>query len=328
MKNKIMSVENLKKYYPRQRSLFGKPVSWTKALEDVSLELYEGEILGLVGESGCGKSTLGRQMAGLETPDQGRIFYRDRELTGNKREWKQVRTRIQMVFQDPYSSLNPRKRIREILAEPILYHGLEERSRIQKRLEELMELTGLPSGALERYPHEFSGGQRQRIAIAKALSLKPEILICDEPVSALDVSIQAQILNLLLDLREELNLTCLFIGHGLGAVRYVSHRVAVMYLGQVLELADSRELFEHPMHPYTQALLEAVPEADPDQRLEEGLLLEGEASGQADTGCPFWERCPRRLESCRKKPPILRPTAEGSSHWTACGPALEREGER
>ena len=210
----LLKVEHLKKYYPQNRPIFGRPTSWIRAADDVSLELYPGETLGLVGESGCGKSTLGRMIAGLEAPDSGRIWYKGQELTAKGgRGYSAVRTEIQMVFQDSYSSLNPRKQIFQILSEPMLYHSLADKHTVHKKAEHLMELVGLPLSALDRYPYEFSGGQRQRIGIAKALSLEPKLLICDEPVSALDVSIQAQILNLLKSLQKELDLTCIFIGH-------------------------------------------------------------------------------------------------------------------
>ena len=238
-----------------------------------------------------------------------------------KPELKAIRTQLQMVFQDSYSSLNPRKHIFEILAEPMLYHGLADRNNIHQKVEYLLDLVGLAKNALGRYPHEFSGGQRQRIGIAKALSLNPSLLVCDEPVSALDVSIQAQILNLLKNLQKELDLTSIFIGHGLGAVNYVSDRIAVMYLGQIVELADSRELFDHPLHPYSKALFDAVPLADPRTRKRlGGGVIEGEAEilpGPGE-GCPFYPRCPRRSRECAAARMELRPASEGSSHLVSC----------
>ena len=276
----------------------------------------------MVGESGCGKSTLGRQIVGLEQPTGGRILYKGRDLSHmRKPELKAIRTQLQMVFQDSYSSLNPRKHIFEILAEPMLYHGLADRNNIHQKVEYLLDLVGLAKNALGRYPHEFSGGQRQRIGIAKALSLNPSLLVCDEPVSALDVSIQAQILNLLKNLQKELDLTSIFIGHGLGAVNYVSDRIAVMYLGQIVELADSRELFDHPLHPYSKALFDAVPLADPRTRKRlGGGVIEGEAEilpGPGE-GCPFYPRCPRRSRECSAAKMELRPASEGSSHLVSC----------
>lgn len=325
----LLKVEHLKKYYPQNRPIFGRPTSWIRAADDVSLELYPGETLGLVGESGCGKSTLGRMIAGLEAPDSGRIWYKGQELTvKGGRGYSAVRTEIQMVFQDSYSSLNPRKQIFQILSEPMLYHSLADKHTVHKKAEHLMELVGLPLSALDRYPYEFSGGQRQRIGIAKALSLEPKLLICDEPVSALDVSIQAQILNLLKSLQKELDLTCIFIGHGLGAVNYVSRRIAVMYLGKLVETGESSELFEHPVHPYTRTLLGAVPIPDPRKREEnwgetsEGTAYEPSSTGAEDKGCPFKDRCFRKRPECSSAEVPLRPVRPGSTHLAACSPAV------
>ncbi len=325
----LLKVEHLKKYYPQNRPIFGRPTSWIRAADDVSLELYPGETLGLVGESGCGKSTLGRMIAGLEAPDSGRIWYKGQELTAKGgRGYSAVRTEIQMVFQDSYSSLNPRKQIFQILSEPMLYHSLADKHTVHKKAEHLMELVGLPLSALDRYPYEFSGGQRQRIGIAKALSLEPKRLICDEPVSALDVSIQAQILNLLKSLQKELDLTCIFIGHGLGAVNYVSRRIAVMYLGKLVETGESSELFEHPVHPYTRTLLGAVPIPDPRKREEnwgetsEGTAYEPSSTGAEDKGCPFKDRCFRKRPECSSAEVPLRPVRPGSTHLAACSPAV------
>ena len=325
----LLKVEHLKKYYPQNRPIFGRPTSWIRAADDVSLELYPGETLRLVGESGCGKSTLGRMIAGLEAPDSGRIWYKGQELTAKGgRGYSAVRTEIQMVFQDSYSSLNPRKQIFQILSEPMLYHSLADKHTVHKKAEHLMELVGLPLSALDRYPYEFSGGQRQRIGIAKALSLEPKLLICDEPVSALDVSIQAQILNLLKSLQKELDLTCIFIGHGLGAVNYVSRRIAVMYLGKLVETGESSELFEHPVHPYTRTLLGAVPIPDPRKREEnwgetsEGTAYEPSSTGAEDKGCPFKDRCFRKRPECSSAEVPLRPVRPGSTHLAACSPAV------
>lgn len=325
----LLKVEHLKKYYPQNRPIFGRPTSWIRAADDVSLELYPGETLGLVGESGCGKSTLGRMIAGLEAPDSGCIWYKGQELTAKGgRGYSAVRTEIQMVFQDSYSSLNPRKQIFQILSEPMLYHSLADKHTVHKKAEHLMELVGLPLSALDRYPYEFSGGQRQRIGIAKALSLEPKLLICDEPVSALDVSIQAQILNLLKSLQKELDLTCIFIGHGLGAVNYVSRRIAVMYLGKLVETGESSELFEHPVHPYTRTLLGAVPISDPRKREEnwgetsEGTAYEPSSTGAEDKGCPFKDRCFRKRPECSSAEVPLRPVRPGSTHLAACSPAV------
>lgn len=318
----LLQVEDLKKYYPAKSGIFSRSSGEIHAVDGVSFTLYTGETLGLVGESGCGKSTLGRQIVGLERPTGGRILYQGKDLSKLKpREMKSIRTQLQMVFQDSYSSLNPRKHIYEILAEPMLYHGLADKNTIHRETERLLDMVGLPRNALGRYPHEFSGGQRQRIGIAKALSLKPRLLICDEPVSALDVSIQAQILNLLRQLQRDLDLTCIFIGHGLGAVNYVSDRIAVMYLGQIVEVADSRELFDNPVHPYSRALFDAVPLADPRARKRLGKgILEGEAQSEAGplSGCPFYPRCPRRSRECLQAVMKLKATENGSGHLSSC----------
>ena len=347
----LLRAEGLEKQYRAGGGPFSGRKGSVRAVDSVSFSLMRGETLGLVGESGCGKSTLGRLLTGLERPDAGSVWYNGENLTAmGRRERQGVRTKIQMVFQDSYSSLNPRKRIFDILTEPMIYHGLADKRTAQREAEKLMDMVGLPSGALGRYPRQFSGGQRQRIGIARALSLGPELLICDEPVSALDVSIQAQILNLLKGLQRELGLTCIFIGHGLGAVDYVSHRIAVMYLGKIVELGDSREIFDHPVHPYTRALLAALPMPDPrmrDKRREP--LLEGEAgsvekaegkSAQSGTeGCPFYPRCPRREAACRVRRQELVFVDGTGRHLAACAPeaggqqaaqtdALREEGRR
>lgn len=318
----LLSVEGLKKYYASKSGIFSHPSGVVRAVDGVSFQLFEGETLGLVGESGCGKSTLGRQLVGLEHPTGGHVIYDGNDL-GNmsQAQMKPFRTRLQMIFQDSYSSLNPRKHVFEILSEPMLYHGLAKRGNVYSHVEKLLDMVGLPKNCLGRYPHEFSGGQRQRIGIARALSLNPRLLVCDEPVSALDVSIQAQILNLLRDLQKELGLTCIFIGHGLGAVNYVSDRIAVMYLGKIVEIAGRKELFDHPLHPYSRALFEAVPIADPRKRRKrsEGIVG-GETASNVNTpsGCPFHPRCPHCRGECMSGEMELKPAAPGSSHLTAC----------
>lgn len=257
--NPLIQVKDLKKYYPVKTGIIPHVTDYVKAVDGVSFSIYEGEILGLVGESGCGKTTIGKLLTSLEKPTEGAILYRGMDiLDWTAKEQKKYRTKIQMIFQDPYSSLNPRKHIYEILAAPMLYHGISDKQTVEKDVKELLEMVGMPQSALGRYPHEFSGGQRQRIGIARALSLKPEFIVCDEPVSALDVSVQAQILNLLKSLQNELQLTLLFIGHGLGAVHYVSDRIAVMQNGRIVELGDAREVFHHPQQEYTKMLLNSI----------------------------------------------------------------------
>lgn len=266
-KTPLLQVKNLKKYYPIKGGIITRTVGHVKAVDNVSFEVLPGEILGLVGESGCGKSTIGRQLVGLEKPTEGEIFYKGRNLASlDKKEMQKIRTNLQMVFQDPYSSLNPRKHIFEILAQPMLYHHMVTKDRVEKEICEILDMVGLSKNVLTRYPHEFSGGQRQRIGIAKALSLKPEFIVCDEPVSALDVSVQAQILNLLKELQKELNLTLLFIGHGLGAVHYVSDRIAVMNQGKIVEIGKADEVFKNPKDAYTKTLLDAVLTLHPEGR--------------------------------------------------------------
>lgn len=318
----LLEIEGLKKYYPVRSGMFSRSAGVVKAVDGVSFQLNHGETLGLVGESGCGKSTLGRQLVGLEQPTEGRVVYNGRDMGNMSRaQMRPFRTQLQMVFQDSYSSLNPRKHVFEILSEPMLYHGLATREDIYARVEKLLDMVGLPGNCLGRYPHEFSGGQRQRIGIARALSLNPRLLVCDEPVSALDVSIQAQILNLLRDLQKELGLTCIFIGHGLGAVNYVSDRIAVMYLGRIVEIADRKELFDHPVHPYSRALFDSVPVADPRvRRKDRAAIIEGESvsDGQVSSGCPFYPRCPYRSQVCTQEDMELEPVEPGSSHLTAC----------
>jgi oligopeptide transport system ATP-binding protein len=286
-----------------------------------------------VGESGCGKSTIGRQLVALERPTSGKIVFDGQEISAlPEKKLRGIRTQLQMVFQDSYSSLNPRKRVFEILAEPMLYHRMVTRAGADAEVARLLELVGLPRNSGQRFPYEFSGGQRQRICIARALSLRPRLIVCDEPVSALDVSIQAQILNLLRSLQQELGLTSLFIGHGLGAVNYVSDRIAVMYLGRIVEIAPAGELFRHPVHPYTQALCAAVPNPDPDDR-NEGFLLKGEVkaptekAGEAGAfaGCRFYPRCRIARPACRLNEPALLPVSPDGSHLAACPYAQRQE---
>ncbi|GGG72295.1 ABC transporter ATP-binding protein [Paenibacillus radicis (ex Gao et al. 2016)] len=313
----LLQIDGLKTYYPIKKGIFSRTAGYVKAVDDVSLRIYEGETLGLVGESGCGKSTIGRSIVRLEEPLEGRILFQNKDIAHQtQNELRPVRTQLQMIFQDPYSSLNPRKRIGDILAEPFLAHRLAPPSEVPRKVDLLLERVGLPRAYKLRYPHEFSGGQRQRIGIARALAFEPKLIVCDEPVSALDVSIQAQILNLLADLQKELNLTYLFIAHGIGAVRYVSQRIAVMYLGKIVEIGYKDELFERPKHPYTRILLHAYPAPDPTLRDAKRIRIQGDVPSPANppSGCRFHTRCPFAAEKCRQEEPPLT----GQVHAVAC----------
>ena len=320
----LLSVEHLKKYFPMQKGVFRKVVGHVKAVDDVNLFVRKGETLGLVGESGCGKTTTGRCIPRLLDPTAGCILYRkDDEVIDlaklEKDQLKEMRKEIQIIFQDPVSSLNPRMTIRDIIAEPLIVNGIGTRSEQSERVKDLMAKVHISGDYLNRYPHEFSGGQRQRIGIARSLILGPKLVICDEPVSALDVSVQAQILNLLSDLQDDLHLTYLFIAHDLSVVEYISDRVAVMYLGKVVELAPTDSLYQHPRHPYTEALLRSIPMADPRARRKK-TPLEGDVPDPANPpkGCYFHTRCPYVRDLCREITPELRPSKIQPDHFDAC----------
>ena len=318
----LVEIRNLKKYFPVTEGIvIQKTVAEVKAIDDISFKILKGETLGLVGESGCGKTTTGRCILQLERPTSGQIIYDGTDMgTVDRRELNKLRQRIQVIFQDPYSSLNPRMKIGQIISEPMRVHGIEpDPATRNKRVDELLSVCGLSPKMADRYPHEMSGGQRQRVGIARALSLNPEFIVCDEAVSALDVSIQAQVINLLEDLRDEFDLTYLFIAHDLSVVRHLCHRVAVMYLGKLVELAECDELFDNPLNPYTQALLESVPIPDPEiERQREHRVIQGEVPSPMNppSGCVFHPRCPKAVENCKEEIPGLREIKPG--HWVAC----------
>jgi oligopeptide transport system ATP-binding protein len=318
----LVEVRGLKMHFPITEGVVARrKIGEVKAVDGVDLTIRRGETLGLVGESGCGKTTMGRCILRLETPTAGAILYDGVDIAGlDRKALLALRRRIQVIFQDPYSSLNPRQKVGSILAEPMKVHGIEpEATKRTARVRELLSLCGLNPNFADRYPHEMSGGQRQRVGIARALAVDPEFIVCDEAVSALDVSIQAQIINLLEDLREKFNLTYLFIAHDLSVVRHLCQRVAVMYLGHVVELADCDEVFDHPLHPYTRALLAAVPVPDPTVEADRAFQpLPGEVPSPINPppGCVFHPRCPIAVDSCRRSPPALRELRPG--HWVAC----------
>lgn len=314
----LLEVEGLTKHFDIRGGVFGKKIGSIKAVNDLSFFVNKGEILGIVGESGCGKSTTGKSILRLVEPTAGTVRFEGEDITKLKTEqMRRLRKDMQMIFQDPYASLNPRHTVEKVIAEPLLVHGMSSSAQRKKRVYELLETVGLSKYHASRYPHQFSGGQRQRIGIARALANHPKLIICDEPVSALDVSVQSQILNLMSRLRDEFDLTYIFIAHDLSVVKHISDRVGVMYLGQLVELTEKDKLYENPQHPYTQALLSAVPSIDPDVKRER-ILLKGDVPSPANPpkGCVFHTRCPMAMDVCKEVTPVL--TEIEDRHFAAC----------
>lgn len=320
-KKELLKVEGLKQYFPIKGGFLGRTVNHVKALDGISFTIYEGETVSIVGESGCGKSTTGRAILRLEEPTEGVVEFQGTDLTKiSNREMRKFRKDLQIIFQDPYASINPRQTVASVLNEAMQIQNVLPPNERRARIEELLETVGLRPYQADRYPHEFSGGQRQRIGIARALSVNPKLIICDEAVSALDVSIQAQVLNLLEELQKEYGLTYLFISHDLGVVRHISNRIIVMYLGKIVEIADKESLFENPQHPYTKALLSAIPVPDPDAK-KNRIVLKGDVPSPIDppTGCRFHTRCPYATDKCRTEEPLLRSSnMMKGGHQAAC----------
>jgi peptide/nickel transport system ATP-binding protein len=317
-KEVLLEVNHLSKFFTVDTNFFGKPTSVLKAVDDVSFKIYKGEALGLVGESGCGKSTIGKMLVDLYTPTTGEIIFEGTDLAKLKaKDRRKYCKDIQLIFQDPYASLNPRMTVGDIIAEPIRINKLLPENEIEARVTYLLNCVGLANHQRNRYPHEFSGGQRQRIGIARALAVEPKLIVCDEPVSALDVSIQAQVLNLLDDLKDEFGLTYLFIAHGLNVVKHISDRVGVMYLGKLMEMTEKNDLYDNPMNPYTQALLSAIPSIDVTKK-KERIVLTGDVPTPIDPpeGCRFCSRCFKKFEGCDKTTPVLQDV--GNGHMVAC----------
>jgi oligopeptide/dipeptide ABC transporter ATP-binding protein len=318
----LLRVENLRTHFPVKGGVFLRSVATCKAVDGVSFQLQSGETVGLVGESGCGKTTLGKTIVRLERPTEGRILFEGADLAPlNRREIKPIRRHLQMVFQDPVESLNARHTVGAILEEPFIIHGLGSAVERRRNVDELLARVGMPRDAVHRFPFEFSGGQRQRIGIARALALRPRLIICDEPVSALDVSIQSQVINLLLDLQRDFGLSYLFIAHNLAVVKHVSDRIAVMYLGRIVEFGGSDEVYANPRHPYTRALIAAIPEPDPNRtRAREVLAGDIPSPINPPPGCPFHTRCPHATDRCRVEVPALRNTAAAGApeHSVSC----------
>lgn len=318
MNQPLLKITDLKKYFSVKSAFFGKTVSWVKAVDGVSFEIYRGEAFGLVGESGSGKTTLGQTVLRMHEKTSGQVLFDGLDVHAlSKKEFQKLHLRMQYIFQDPYSSLNPRIRIGDAIAEPLLAHGLATKDNVREQVESILTQCGMAPRFMDRYPHEFSGGQRQRVVIARAMALNPEFIVADEPVSSLDVSIQAQIINLFSDLQTERKLSYLFISHDLGIVEHLCSRIAIMYLGVIVELATRDELFSNPIHPYTKALLSAVPIPDP-ERKRSRIMLNGDIPNPENppSGCRFHTRCPYAKDICREQVPAFRTLANG--HQVAC----------
>lgn len=317
-KKVLLEVQKVKKEFVTSKSLTGKPLKIVHAVDSVDLTIYEGETIGVVGESGCGKSTLGRCILQLIRPTAGNVLYRGEDITKlNKEQMRQMRRKMQLIFQDPYASLNPRMTVLELIMAPLDAFGIGTMEERVQRVKEIMELVGMPENMMNRYPHEFSGGQRQRIVIARALVLNPEFVVCDEPVSALDVSVRAQVLNLIQELKKKKHLTYMFISHDLSVVKYISDRIAVMYLGRIVEIAEKNELYNNPQHPYTKALLSAIPIPDVDNKMKREILT-GDVPSPLNppSGCYFHTRCKYATERCKTECPALHDV--GNGHMVAC----------
>ena len=318
----LVEVRDIKKYFPIRRGLFRRQVGAIRAVDGVSFNIYSGETLGLVGESGGGKSTTGWTIIGDLEPTAGSVYYRGDDISAlAPEEMRKLRRNIQMIFQDPYASLNPRLTVGSIVSEPLDVHDIGDPSQRRERVLELLSIVGLNPGFINRYPHEFSGGQRQRIGVARALASNPEFIVADEPISALDVSIQAQVVNLMVDLKNDLGLTYLFIAHDLSMVRYISDRVAVMYLGRIVEMGPTAEVYGHSLHPYTQALVAAIPVADPEiEASRKRIILEGDIPSPANppSGCYFHPRCRFATELCKREDPEFRSLGQNTERWVAC----------
>jgi len=315
----LLEARNIVKHFPIKGGVFMKEIAAVKAVDGVSLTIEEGETVGLVGESGCGKTTFGRAILRLEEPTSGEIYFEGESiLSYDKNKMQALREKMQIIFQDPFSSLNPRKTVSHIIGEPLLVHGIKGRKKREERVLELLQVVGLRKEHMRRYPHQFSGGQRQRIGVARALALQPKLIVCDEAVSALDVSIQAQVINLLEDLQDDFGLTYLFISHDLSVVEHVSDRVAVMYLGKIAEFAPSKALYKNPLHPYTQALLSAVPVPDPSCKANTRIILKGDVPSPIDPppGCSFHPRCLYAKDTCSQSQPQLKEI--DPNHFAAC----------